>query len=184
MQVMVNTARSISEELGKLDDFDAKELSDLYETIGLGALKYFILKVDPKKRILFDPSESIDFNGNTGPFIQYTHARICSLSRKSDKLDPLPRPLSILHPKEKYLVKMLLRYPDVIQESARHFSPAMIANFTFDLVKEYNQFYQLVPIYGAENSQDQAFRLGLSAFVGRVISSSMNLLGISVPDRM
>ena len=184
MQVMVNTARSISEKLGKLDDFDAKELSDLYETIGLGALKYFILKVDPKKRMLFDPSESIDFNGNTGPFIQYTHARICSLSRKSDKLDPLPRPLSILHPKEKYLVKMLLRYPEVIQEAARHFSPAMIANFTFDLVKEYNQFYQLVPIYGAENPQDQAFRLGLSAFVGRVISSSMNLLGISVPDRM
>ena len=184
MQEMVSTAQSISEELGKLDGFNEEELASIYEMIGLGALKYFILKVDPKKRMLFDPSESIDFNGHTGPFIQYTHARICSLQRRAADLNAEAKPESALHVKEKELLKALLRYPEVIQEAANDYSPAVIANYTYDLVKEYNQFYQQVPIFGVDSEQDKAFRIGLSGLVGKVIASAMNLLGITVPERM
>lgn len=184
MQEMVSTAQSISEELGKLDGFDDDELASIYEMIGLGALKYFILKVDPRKRMLFDPSESIDFNGHTGPFIQYTHARICSLQRRATDLNAEVKPESALHPKEKELLKVLLRYPEVIQEAANEYSPAVIANYTYDLVKEYNQFYQQVPVFGADNEKDKAFRIGLSGLVGKVIASAMSLLGITVPERM
>jgi len=184
MQEMVSTAQSISEELGKLDGFNEEELASIYEIIGLGALKYFILKVDPKKRMLFDPSESIDFNGHTGPFIQYTHARICSLQRRAADLNAEAKPESALHVKEKELLKALLRYPEVIQEAANDYSPAVIANYTYDLVKEYNQFYQQVPIFGVDSEQDKAFRIGLSGLVGKVIASAMNLLGITVPERM
>ena len=152
--------------------------------IGLGALKYFILKVDPKKRMLFDPTESIDFNGHTGPFIQYTHARICSLQRRAEDLTTVASPKSSLQAKEKELLKVLLRYPEVIQEAANEYSPAVIANYTYDLVKEYNQFYQQVPIFGVDNEQDKAFRIGLSGLVGKVIASAMCLLGIDVPERM
>ena len=152
--------------------------------IGMGALKYFILKVDPKKRMLFDPSESIDFNGNTGPFIQYTHARICSLQRRASDLKITSSPESKLHLKEKELLKVLLRYPDVIQESAKEYSPAIVANYSYDLVKEYNQFYQQVPIFRTASEQDKAFRIGLSGLVGNIIASAMNLLGITVPERM
>jgi arginyl-tRNA synthetase len=184
MHEMVATAKSISEDLGKLEGFKAKELEAIYEMIGMGALKYFILKVDPRKRMLFDPAESIDFNGNTGPFIQYTHARICSLNRKADDLNVQTNPESDLHTKEKELIKVLLRYPEVIQEAADECSPALVANFTYELVKQYNQFYQQVPIFGTTNEHDKAFRIGLSNFVGKVIASSMNLLGIDVPERM
>jgi len=184
MQEMVSTAKSISEELGKLDGFNEEELACIYEMIGMGALKYFILKVDPKKRMLFDPTESIDFNGNTGPFIQYTHARICSLQRKAADLNTVANPESSLQVKEKELLKALLRYPEVIQEAANDYSPAVIANYTYDLVKEYNQFYQQVPVFGADSEQDKAFRIGLSGMVGKVIASAMNLLGITVPERM
>ncbi len=184
MQEMVSTAKSISEELGKLDGFSVEELASIYEMIGLGALKYFILKVDPKKRMLFDPSESIDFNGHTGPFIQYTYARICSLQRRAADLSAETLPESALHVKEKELLKVLLCYPEVIQEAANDYSPAVIANYTYDLVKEYNQFYQQVPIFGVDSEQDKAFRIGLSGLVGKVIASAMNLLGITVPERM
>ena len=184
MQEMVSTAKSISEDLGKLEGFSEQELEALYEMIGMGALKYFILKVDPKKRMLFDPSESIDFNGNTGPFIQYTHARICSLQRRATDLKIVSNPESPLHLKEKELLKVLLRYPDVIQESANDYSPAILANYTYELVKEYNQFYQQVPIFGVLSQQDKAFRIGLSGLVANVIASAMSLLGITVPERM
>ena len=184
MQEMVSTAASISEELGKLDGFDKDQLASVHETIGLGALKYFILKVDPKKRMVFNPSESIDFNGHTGPFIQYTHARICSLQRRAEAMNTELKPETQLHAKEKDLLKAILCYPDVIQEAAADCSPALIANYTYDLVKEYNQFYQQVPIFGAQSEQDKAFRIGLSSMVGRVIFSAMLLLGITVPERM
>ena len=184
MQEMVSTAKSISEELGKLDGFNEEELASIYEMIGMGALKYFILKVDPKKRMLFDPTESIDFNGHTGPFIQYTHARICSLQRRAEDLKTVSSPASDLDPKEKDLLKVLLRYPEVIQEAAADYSPAVIANYTYDLVKEYNQFYQQVSIFGVDKEQDKAFRIGLSGLVGNTIASAMKLLGITVPERM
>jgi arginyl-tRNA synthetase len=184
MQEMVSTAKTISEDLGKLEGFTEDELASIYELIGMGALKYFILKVDPKKRMLFDPTESIDFNGHTGPFIQYTHARICSLKRRAEDLKMATSPESVLHPKEKELLKVLLRYPEVIQEAAADYSPAVIANYTYDLVKEYNQFYQQVPIFGVDSEQDKAFRIGLSGLVGNTIASAMKLLGITVPERM
>jgi len=184
MQEMVSTAKTISEDLGKLEGFTEEELSSIYEMIGMGALKYFILKVDPKKRMLFDPRESIDFNGHTGPFIQYTHARICSLQRRAEDLITVANPNSALHPKEKDLLKVLLRYPEAIQEAATDYSPAVLANYAYELVKEYNQFYQQVPIFGVASEQDKAFRIGLSGLVGNTIASAMKLLGITVPQRM
>ena len=184
MEQMVSTAKSISEDLGKLDDFTEDELTDVYEMIGLGALKYFILKVDPKKRMMFNPEESIDFNGHTGPFIQYTHARIRSLQRRAQKVKTTVEPSSKLHAKEKDLIKVILLYPQVIQDAAQQCSPAIIANYTYELVKAYNQFYQQVPVFAADQELDKNFRIGLSGFVGEVISSSMSLLGICVPERM
>lgn len=184
MHEMVSTAKTISEDLGKLEGFTEEELASIYEMIGMGALKYFILKVDPKKRMLFDPKESIDFNGHTGPFIQYTHARICSLQRRAEDLQIVANPASVLHPKEKELLKVLLRYPEAIQEAATDYSPAILANYTYELVKEYNQFYQQVPIFGVASEQDKAFRIGLSGLVGNTIASAMKLLGITVPQRM
>ena len=184
MQQMVSTAKSISEDLGKLDDFTEDELTDVYEMIGLGALKYFILKVDPKKRMMFNPEESIDFNGHTGPFIQYTHARIRSLQRRAQEVKTTVEPSSKLHAKEKDLIKVILLYPQVIQDAAQQCSPAIIANYTYELVKAYNQFYQQVPVFAADQELDKNFRIGLSGFVGEVISSSMSLLGIRVPERM
>ena len=184
MEQMVSTAKSISEDLGKLDDFTEDELTDVYEMIGLGALKYFILKVDPKKRMMFNPEESIDFNGHTGPFIQYTHARIRSLQRRAQEVKTTVEPSSKLHAKEKDLIKVILLYPQVIQDAAQQCSPAIIANYTYELVKAFNQFYQQVPVFAAEQELDKNFRIGLSGFVGEVISSSMSLLGIRLPERM
>ena len=183
---MTNTAREISQELGKLEGYSDEEKEKLYKTIGLGALKYFILKVDPKKRILFDPKESIDFNGNTGPFIQYTFARIQSILRKAnlDKLININDNQITLHPKEKELIKQLQLLPEVIQNAAKNHSPALIANYSYDLVKAYNSFYQSVPILGSDNQQEQQFRVLLSKKVGDIIKLAFKLLGIEVPERM
>ncbi len=181
---MTNTAREISEDLGKLEGYSKDEKEVLYKTIGLGALKYYILKVDPKKRILFDPAASIDFNGNTGPFIQYTYARIQSILRKAN-FDYTSYIENIeLHQKEKSVLKQLAIFPEIIQQAADNYSPALIANYTYDLVKEYNSFYQSVPILGCKNEQEKIFRVQLSNKVGTVIKSSFKLLGIEVPERM
>ena len=183
MDDMTLTAQSLSEELGKLDGFSNQEKQDLYEIIGLGALKYYILKVDPKKRILFNPEESVDFAGNTGPFIQYTFARIQSILRKAD-FDLTFVALDELHSKEKELIKQLALYPECIQLAAAQHSPALIANYTYDLVKEYNSFYQTVSILGEANLENKVFRVLLSAKVAAVIQSAFSLLGIAVPNRM
>ncbi len=183
MVEMTTTAKEISEELGKLDGYSDEEKNELYKTIGLGALKYFILKVDPKKRILFDPKSSVDFQGNTGPFIQYTYARIQSIIRKADF--DYSNPVSIeLHEKEKELLKQLEVYPDIIQQAASNYSPAVIANYTYDLVKEFNSFYQNVSILGEENKNKKIFRVQLASKVADTIKSAFSLLGIKVPKRM
>lgn len=180
---MTETAAKITRELGKLDDFPEAQQQDLFKSIGLAALKYFILKVDPKKRILFNPEESIDFQGNTGPFIQYTHARIQSLLRKAPTITQEVTPVE-LHQKEKELIKTLMQFPGVIQEAARLYSPALVANFTYDLVRTYNSYYQSVSILNAETESLVIFRLQLSAWVANTIKNAMQLLGIAVPDRM
>ncbi|HBS11985.1 MAG TPA: arginine--tRNA ligase, partial [Flavobacteriaceae bacterium] len=183
---MTNTARKISEDLGKLEGYTDGEKESLYKTIGLGALKYHILKVDPKKRILFDPEASIDFNGNTGPFIQYTYARIQSIIRKADfDYTVLQSDSEVsLHQKEKSVLKQLVLFPDAVQQAAETYSPAIIANYTYDLVKEYNSFYQSVPILGCDNLQEKIFRTQLSLKVSKVIKHAFLLLGIEVPERM
>ena len=183
MLEMTATARTISEELGKLEGYSEEEKNELYETIGLGALKYFILKVDPKKRILFDPKSSVDFQGNTGPFIQYTYARIQSIIKKAT-FDYSKVVTIDLHEKEKELLKQLELYPDTIQQAAANYSPALIANYTYDLVKEFNSFYQNVSILGEENQDKKIFRVQLAKKVGNTIKSAFSLLGIRVPERM
>ena len=185
---MTNTAAQISEELGKLDDYSEEERKKLYRIIGLGALKYYILKVDPKKRILFNPEESVDFQGNTGPFIQYTYARIQSILRKAnlssnDLVKKLGESVG-LHPKEKELIKLLEIYPDTVKLAAENYSPALIANYTYDLVKEFNSFYQQVSILGESEEEIRVFRVQLAKKVGDVIKSAFKLLGIEVPVRM
>ena len=204
MDDMTQTAAKIAQELGKLEDYTTEEKQELYKIIGLGALKYFILKVDPKKRILFDPEESVDFQGNTGPFIQYTYARIQSILRKAEELylEGLENPavqdtqqdlLDVtnevgiqlgLHPKEKELIKQIQLFPETIKLAAENFSPALIANYTYDLVKEFNSFYQQVSILGETNDQKKMLRVQLSKKVGEVIQSAFLLLGIQVPERM
>ena len=184
---MATTAKEISEELGKLEGYSQDEKNDLYSTIGLGALKYYILKVDPKKRILFDPKESIDFQGNTGPFIQYTYARIQSILRKANlEVKGVTTDLGFpLHEKEKALLKQLQVFPEVIQSAAAQHSPALLANYTYDLVKDFNSFYQNVPIVlGNDNEQSQVFRVQLSNLVAQTIKNAFGLLGINVPERM
>ena len=183
---MTVTAQEISEELGKLDGYSEDEKRELYKTIGLGALKYYILKVDPRKRILFDPKESIDFQGNTGPFIQYTYARIQSILRKADvDLDVMLSPVqAFLHDKEKELLKQIELFPEIIQNAADSHSPALIANYTYDLVKEFNSFYQNISILGADTQVEKIFRVQLSKTVGTVIKNAFSLLGIQVPERM
>ena len=181
---MAATARKISEELGKIDDFSEEERDQLYKTIGMGALKYYVLKVDPKKRILFNPEESVDFQGNTGPFIQYTYARIQSILRKAGATSEIPVGNITLHPKEKEVVKTLQLFPETVQAAAENYSPALIANYTYDLVKEFNSFYQNVSILGAEDVSEKNFRVQLSQAVADVIKTAFGLLGIQVPERM
>jgi arginyl-tRNA synthetase len=188
MVEMTNTAKKISEELGKLGEYSENEKQDLYKRVGLGALKYYILKVDPKKRILFDPEESVDFQGNTGPFIQYTYARIQSILRKAKDtgvdFNAIAEVSDNLHPKEKELIKQLQLFPDIIQLAATNFSPALIANYVYDLVKEFNSFYQQVSILGETNESKKALRVQLSKKVSEVVESGFKLLGIEVPERM
>ncbi|CAM3667302.1 arginine--tRNA ligase [Flavobacterium chungbukense] len=184
MQDMTDTAKQISEDLGKLDYYSDEEKAKLYKTIGLGALKYYILKVDPKKRILFNPAESVDFAGNTGPFIQYTYARIQSIIRKADFDFAAEIQIEELHEKEKELVKQIELFPEIIQNAAQNHSPALIANYTYDLVKEYNSFYQSVHILGEADLTKKIFRVQLSQKVAEIIKSAFELLGIEVPERM
>ncbi|MDM1550742.1 arginine--tRNA ligase [Empedobacter falsenii] len=183
MQEVYNTAKEISEELGKLDGMSDDEKAELYETIAMGALKYYILKVDPKKRILFDPKESVDFNGNTGPFIQYTFARIQSLLRKES-----PKEFDVnaieLNDAEKEIVRALYDFEDTIEKAATEMSPALIANYVYELVKLFNSFYQNNPILKNEDENVKNFRLYLSQWVANTIQNSLRLLGIGVPERM
>ncbi|MDR1809888.1 MAG: arginine--tRNA ligase [Prevotella sp.] len=185
---MVTTARETSKELGKLDGCTPQEAEAIAETVGLGALKYFILKVDPKKNMTFDPKESIDFNGNTGPFIQYTYARIRSVMRKAAEAgialpDALPTDIA-LSEKEQGLVQLLGEYPATVKQAGDDYNPALIANYIYELVKEYNQFYHDYSILREENSGLKLFRLVLSQNVAKVVKSGMSLLGISVPEKM
>ena len=187
MKEMAQTAADISEELGKLEEYSEAQRQELYKMIGLGALKYYILKVDPKKRILFDPEESVDFQGNTGPFIQYTFARIQSILRKAVETNAFEggsNNIEQLHPKEKELIKQLQLFPETIQLAAANYSPALIANYTYDLVKEFNSFYQQVSILGETDSTKKSLRVQLAKKVSEVIESSFKLLGIGVPERM
>jgi len=182
---MATTAKEISQDLGKLEGYSDSEKEKTYRTIGLGALKYFILKVDPKKRILFDPKASVDFQGNTGPFIQYTYARIQAILRKStiDPAGDIPAGY-VLHSKEKALIKQLELFPEVIQQAAANYSPALVANYAYDLVKEFNSFYQNVSILGADKPSEIKFRVQLSKAVATTIKNAFSVLGIQVPERM
>lgn len=188
VEEMVTTARDTSRELGKLDGLSNEEAEAIAVMVGLGALKYFILKVDPRKNMTFNPKESIDFNGNTGPFIQYTHARIRSVLRKAEASDiqlsaaaPLVDDLS---EKELYLIRLLNAFPDTVSEAAQAYSPAVVANYLYDLAKEYNQFYHDYSILKEENADKRTIRLLLSELTGRVLKNGMGLLGIDVPERM
>ena len=181
---MINNASKLSNELGKLDGLSSNEKKVLNKTIGLGALKYYILKVDPKKRILFDPNDSIDFNGNTGPFIQYTYARIQSLLTKSNyKKSKINNHIKI-NDKEKQLLKLLTIFPEIIKSAANNLNPALIANYIYELVKNYNSYYQATTILKINDDELKSFRLTLSYKAGSIIRSSMKLLGINVPDKM
>jgi arginyl-tRNA synthetase len=189
MEGMVQVAREMARELGKLDALTSEEAEKIYEMIALGALKYFILKVDPQKNMMFNPEESIDFNGNTGPFIQYTHARIQSVLRKAaeknlgvkENIEKFPVNVSS---KEKELMKRIAQFPDAVKEAGKNFSPALIANYCFDLAKEFNQFYHDHPILAENDLNIRDMRLLISATVGKIIKNGMKLLGIEVPDRM
>jgi arginyl-tRNA synthetase len=183
MEEMTETAQKISEELGKLEGYSDQEKAALFKTIGLGALKYYMLKVDPKKQMMFNPEESVDFAGNTGPFIQYAYARIQSILRKAN-FDLSANIQLPLHEKEKELIKQIELFPEVIQNAASNHSPALIANYTYDLVREYNSFYQTVSILGEENLEKKIFRVQLSKKVSNIIKSAFSLLGIDVPERM
>jgi len=185
---MVNTAKEMSKELGKLDGYTEEEAESVFRMIALGALKYFILKVDPRKNMTFNPSESIDFNGNTGPFIQYTHARIQSIFRKAaekgiEVADQAPTNVEIGE-KENNLIRMISNFPNIVKEAGKVFSPAIIANFVYDLAKEYNQFYHDCPILFEEDENKRMMRLVLCKTVGKTIKNAMWLLGIDVPEKM
>ena len=187
MDEMVATARAIAEEQGKGKDMPAEEAAEVARRVGLGSLKYFILKVDPRKNMTFNPKESIDFNGNTGSFIQYTYARIRSLLRKVEELGiALPATFAglTISTKEQELIAKVAEYADVVEEAARTYSPAVIANYVYDLVKEYNQFYHEFSILKGENEELRAFRLALSEVVARTIAAGFSLLGIEMPERM
>lgn len=184
MAEMIDTAKERTEELGKTEGFNEEEKVNLYQTIGMGALKYFLLKVDPKKRLLFDPNESVDFQGHTGPFVQYTHARIKSVLRKADYVPGQIKVPSTLSTFERDLIQALANYPAIIEASAKEFSPAQLANYAYDIAKLYNKFYHEETILKAEDENVKGFRLQLSASAARIISESMNLLGIQVPERM
>ena len=181
---MAGTAESIASELGKLDGYTEAQKKALYQDIGLGALKYYILKVDPKKRILFDPEASVDFQGNTGPFIQYTYARIQAILRKAETMEMEPATAVDLTEKERAVIKELENYPTAVSLAAEQHSPALVANYVYDLVKAYNSFFQNVPIFAADTAAQLLFRVQLSEATGRTIKSALALLGIVAPERM
>ena len=184
LQEMFDTAAATTKELGKVDDFTESELQSLYRTIGLGALKYFMLKVDPKKKMLFDPKESIDFNGHTGPFIQYTHARICSVLRKADiAYDQNVNGLQ-LNALERELIQWIYGFEDAVKEAGKLHNPSVVANYIYELVKCFNRFFHDHSILKEENKEIKVFRLQLAKSCGRVIANGMEMLGIKVPERM
>jgi arginyl-tRNA synthetase len=186
MEEMVADARRVSAELGKLDGLTEAEAENVAETVGLGALKYFLLKVDPRKNITFNPEESIDFNGNTGPFIQYTYARIRSVLRKAAESGMTIGDFAAVVPCEREitLIQTLADFPSTVQEAGRTYSPALIANYAYDLVKEYNQFYHDCSILREENAEVRSLRLALSEATATVVRTALNLLGIGVVERM
>lgn len=186
---MVAEAEKQTRALGKLEDLSEREAHELFEMIGLGALKFFLLKVDPKKRMLFDPGESIQLQGFTGPFIQYTHARIRAIMRKAESTGIIPearavKTVDVLEPSEREVVQVLNNFENKIREAGREYSPAVIANYVYELAREYNQFYQSIPIFNETDNGKLQFRIALSAAVGRVLSRGMHLLGIKVPEKM
>src|SRR5665647_3200952 len=188
MEEMIDTARETSQELGKLDNCTPEEIEIIARMVGLGSLKYFILKVDPRKNMTFNPKESIDFNGNTGPFIQYTHARIKSVLRKAEEQD-LKAEATIdvansLSDKELYLIQLIDSFPQTVKDAAEGFSPAIIANYIYELAKEFNQFYHEYSILKETDEALRSFRLLLASTTGKVICTGMVLLGVRVPDRM
>ena len=185
---MKDTAKEVSLKLGKLSEFTEEEKEEIFRKIGLGALKYFILKVDPRKNMTFNPAESIDFNGNTGPFIQYTYARIRSVLRKGEEMglkydNEILSDLKIAE-KEIGLVKLLRKFTDIVSEAAAGYSPALVANYCYDLAREYNQFYHDHSILGEPDTQIRNFRLGLSKVTSEILNAGMWLLGIEMPERM
>jgi len=188
MEEMIDTARETSQELGKLDNCTPEEIEAIARMVGLGSLKYFILKVDPRKNMTFNPKESIDFNGNTGPFIQYTHARIKSVLRKAADqgidFSSLTGTDFAISEKESYLIQLMAEFPAVVRQAGEEFSPALIANYIYELVKEYNQFYHDFSILKEENQTIKQFRLVLSESIASIIKTGMGLLGIDVPERM
>ena len=183
MDEMIATARAMTEELGKIEDFNSSEAEALYKMVGLGALKYFILKVDPRKNMTFNPRESIDFNGNTGPFIQYTHARIRSIMRKAGEEARFTNADS-LHPQEADLLIMLYQFPQMVGQAATELSPSFIANYLFEVARQYNQFYHELTILKEENPEIRSLRLALSQLTSIVVKNGMDLLGIEVPEKM
>ena len=188
MQEMFETSEAMARELGKIESFDDEGARNLYRTIGLGALKYFMLKVDPKKNMLFNPAESVDFNGNTGPFIQYTYARIKSVLRKAEEagyeVSVSDGNMVVLHPEEKELLRKLHDFPALVLQAAEMHSPAVIANYAFELASEYNRFYQEHTILKEKELQSRGLRLSLSQFTAKVIANALWMLGIEVPERM
>jgi arginyl-tRNA synthetase len=189
MQEMILEAEKQTRELGKLEGLSDRESKTLFEMIGLGALKFFLLKVDPKKRMLFDPNESIQLQGFTGPFIQYTHARIKSILRKASSVDLTPVASIVggvrtLEPAERDVIQILAAYETKVREAAREYSPAVIANYVYELAKGYNQFYQSIPIFNEADAGKLQLRIALSAAVASTIKNAMNMLGIQVPEKM
>jgi arginyl-tRNA synthetase len=189
MQEMIDTAEHHTKELGKIEGFTEDQAKELYEILGLGALKFFLLKVDPKKRMLFNPQESIEFQGYTGPFIQYSHARIAAILRKADQIGvnyaaPDFSEIKELAESESALVLLLNDFEKKIRLAAEEFSPAIIAQYLFDLAKEYNRFYADVPIFHEKDLAIQSFRVALSFLTAKTIKKGMSLLGIAVPERM
>ena len=190
MQEMVDTAESTTKALGKIEGLTEQEAAELYDTLALGALKYYLLKVDPKKRMLFNPEESIEFHGNTGPFIQYTHARIAAILRKANQLGlssqeaALPAEVPALHDTESQLIYLASQYPARVEEAAAQYEPSIIAQYVYDLAKEYNRFYTELSVFNEEDAALKALRIKLSGLVGHVIAQALGLLGVRAPQRM
>ena len=182
MEEMVSQAREVAMQLGKTDGLTPEEVDKIAETVGMGALKYFLLKVDPRKNMMFNPKESIDFNGNTGPFLQYTYARIRSLLRKAGEIGDFKD--AVPCEKESSLIQRVADFPAVVREAGRQYSPALIANYCYDLAKMFNQFYHDCPILKEENAANRAMRLELSSVVARTLRRAASLLGIEMPERM